>query len=420
MFLVEFPGTFWFVLLGCGAAMLSVYIWINGVRNAMIPIKTFRTVRTTIVIVVLIGLITSCGTPESASHKEFFIIESEGTKLKVETVTDSIIIPFGMDFLPDGRLLVSDRALGHIVVVNTETGKKELLQDVPNVIGQGDGGLLDILVHPNYKNNGWIYFSYSEGDTTSNTMVVDRAKLDGLKLVERERLFTALPHYKKPLHHGSRLVLNDGNLFIAMGEKTDMKDSAQTLNNHLGKVLRIYEDGRVPEDNPYVGKPNTKPEVWSYGHRNPNGLTFNPATGELWEHEHGPMGGDEINIIKPGLNYGWPVITYGLNYDSTKVGEGITEKEGMEQPIYFYKPSIAPSGMQFYTSDVLHSWKGNLFIGSLVLRHLNRLVIENNKVIKEERLLIDKNWRVRSVKQGPDGYLYIGVDGGKILRIMPN
>jgi len=384
----------------------------------MTPIKSLQTVTTTFAIVTLITLITSCSTRE-IKQKEFFLIESEGAKLKVETVTDSITIPFGMDFLPDGRLLVSDRAVGNMIIVNTETGKKELLQDVPNVIGQGDGGLLDILVHPDYKTNGWIYFAYSEGDTTSNTMVVDRAKLDGLKLVERERLFTALPYYKKPLHHGSRLVLKDGYLFIGMGEKTDMQDSAQTLNNHLGKVLRIYEDGKIPEDNPYVNTPNAKPEVWSYGHRNPNGLTLNPATGELWEHEHGPMGGDEINIIKPTLNYGWPVITYGLNYDSTKVGEGITAKEGMEQPLYFYKPSIAPSGMQFYTSDVIPVWKDNLFIGSMVLRHLNRLVIENNKVIKEERLLTDKKWRVRSVKQGPDGYLYIGVDGGKILRIMP-
>jgi glucose/arabinose dehydrogenase len=381
--------------------------------------QTFRSTRTFIVIAMLIGLITSCSTKDTR-QKEFFVIESEGTQLKVETVTDSISIPFGMDFLPDGRLLVTDRPVGKMMAVNTETGEKQVLQGVPKVVGQGDGGLLDVLVHPDYKNNGWIYFAYSEGDTTSNTMVVERAKLDGLNLVQRERLFTALPYYKKPLHHGTRLVLKDGYLFIGMGEKTDMKDSAQTLNNHLGKVLRIFEDGKVPQDNPFVATTNAKPEIWSYGHRNPNGLTINPATGELWEHEHGPMGGDEINIIKPGLNYGWPVITYGLNYDSTKVGEGITEKEGMEQPIYYYKPSIAPSGMQFYTSDVIPAWKGNLFIGAMALKHLNRLVIENNKVIKEERLLTDKGWRVRSVKQGPDGYLYIGVDGGKILRIMPN
>jgi len=384
-------------------------------QKCMILSKTSHLLKLTISVATLIYITTSCGTKK----KEFFMIESEGTHFKVETVTDSITIPFGMDFLPDGRLLVSDRAVGNMIVVNTETGKKEIVQGVPKVVGKGDGGLLDILVHPEYRTKGWIYFSYSEGDTTSNTMVVDRAKLDGLQLVQRERLFTALPYYNKPLHHGCRLVLKDGYLFIAMGEKTDLRDSAQTLNNHLGKILRIYEDGQVPKDNPYSATPTAKPEVWSYGHRNPNGLTIHPVTGELWEHEHGPMGGDEINIIRPTLNYGWPVITYGLNYDSTKVGEGITEKDGMEQPIYFYKPSIAPSGMQFYSSDKMPQWKGNLFIGSMVLKHLNRLVIENNKVIKEERLLTDKNWRVRSVKQGPDGYLYLGVDGGKILRIMP-
>ena len=363
----------------------------------------------------LIALSFSC-----AKKKEFFIIESEGAKLKVEVVTDSVTIPFGMDFLPDGRLLVTDRAVGNIVIVNIETGEKELLQNVPKVVGKADGGMLDILVHPGYTNNGWIYFCYSAGDDSANTMVVDRAKLDGLKLVQRERLFTALPYYKKPLHHGSRLVLKDGYLFIAMGEKTDLRDSAQTLNNHLGKVLRIFDDGRIPNDNPYGNTPNAKPEVWSFGHRNPNGLTINPFNGQLWEHEHGPKGGDEINIIKPALNYGWPVISYGVNYDDTPVGEGFAKKEGMEQPFYYYKPSIAPSGMQFYSSDVIPAWRGNLFVGALILTHLNRLVIRDNKVVKEERLLTDKKWRVRSVKQGPEGYLYIGVDGGKILRIMPD
>jgi glucose/arabinose dehydrogenase len=363
----------------------------------------------------LILLIFSC-----AKKKESFNIESDGVKLKVEVVTDSITIPFGMDFLPDGRLLVTDRAVGNIVVVNTKNGERALLQEVPNVVGKGDGGMLDILVHPDYATNGWIYFSYSMGDDSSNTMVVDRAKLDGLKLVQRERLFTALPFYKKPLHHGTRLVLKDGYLFIGMGEKTDLQDSAQTLNNHLGKILRIFEDGRIPDDNPYISTRNAKPEVWSYGHRNTNGLTLNPYTGELWEHEHGPKGGDEINIIKPTLNYGWPIISYGVNYDDTPVNEGLAEKEGMEPPLYYYKPSIAPSGMQFYTSDVIPSWKGNLFIGAMVLQHLNRLVIKDNIIVKEERLLTDKNWRVRSVKQGPDGYLYLGVDGGKILRIVPD
>ena len=368
------------------------------------------------VLMPLLMMIVSC---QKESEKEYFHIESDGVKLRVEVVTDSIIIPFGMDFLPDGRLLVTDRVVGNIVMVDIKTGARELLQDVPSVVGAGDGGMLDILVHPDYANNGWIYFSYTEGDTNSNTMVIDRAKLDGVRLRQRERIFTALPYYKKPLHHGTRLVLKDGYLFFGMGEKTDLKDSAQTLTNHLGKILRVFEDGRVPPDNPYVNTPGARPEVWSYGHRNPNGLALNPNTGELWEHEHGPKGGDEINIIKPTLNYGWPLVSYGVNYDDTPVNKGLAEMEGMEPPIYYYKPSIAPSGMVFYTSEVIPNWKGNLFIGGMVLTHLNRLVIENNKVIKEERLLGDKKWRVRSLKQGSDGYLYIGVDGGRILRIMP-
>lgn len=382
--------------------------------------KTFsiqRLVGSTSLFFVTFLLIVACKQVEKP--KESFLIESEGMKLYVETIADSFAIPFGMDFLPDGRLLVTDRPVGKMFLVNIETGEKTELQGVPPVVGLGDCGLLDVLVHPDYEKNGWIYFAFTEGDTTSNTMVVERAKLEGINLTQRERLFTALPYYKKPLHHGTRLVLDKGYLFFGMGEKTDYQDSAQTLSNHLGKMIRIYEDGRVPENNPFVNDPKAKPEIWSYGHRNPNGLNINPYTGELWEHEHGPKGGDEINIIKPGLNYGWPVITYGTNYDGTPVGEGITEKEGMEQPMYYYKPSIAPSGMQFYTSDVIPSWKGNLFIGAMVLKHLNRLVIVDNKIVREDRLLTDKGWRVRNVKQGPDGYLYFGVDGGKILRIRP-
>ena len=347
------------------------------------------------------------------------MIESDGVQLKVEIVTDSIKVPFGMDFLSDGRMIVTSRPAGQMILVNTDTGEKEFIQDVPAVVGRVDGGMLDVIVHPDYTKNGWIYFSYSVEKDSLSTMVVDRAQLKDNKLVNRESLFTALPWYKEPNHFGSRLVLKDGYLFITMGERYDLKDSAQTLNNHLGKVMRIFEDGRIPPDNPFVNIPNAKPEIWSYGHRNPQGLTLHPQTGDLWEHEHGPKGGDEVNIIQPGLNYGWPVICYGIDYDGKPIGAGIKEKEGMEQPLYYYVPSIAPSGMEFYTSDVIPSWKGNLFIGAMALQHLNRLVIENNKVVKEERLLADKKWRVRSVKQGPDSYLYIGVDSGEIMRIMP-
>ena len=243
--------------------------------------------------------------------------------------------------------------------------------------------------------------------------------LDGARIVDRERIFSALPYYKEPNHFGCRLLLNDGYLFITMGERYYLRDSAQTLGNHLGKVLRVFEDGSIPPDNPFVNAKGALPEIWSYGHRNPQGLAINPVTGELWEHEHGPKGGDEINIIRPAVNYGWPVICYGIDYDDKPIGDGITEKEGMEQPLYYYVPSIAPSGMEFYTAETIPQWKGNLFIGAMALKHLNRLVIEGNKVIKEERLLVEKKWRVRCVRQGPEGFLYLGIDNGGIVRIKP-
>jgi glucose/arabinose dehydrogenase len=204
-----------------------------------------------------------------------------------------------------------------------------------------------------------------------------------------------------------------------MGERYFLRDSAQTLSNHLGKILRVFEDGSIPPDNPFVNVRGDLPEIWSYGHRNAQGLAINPTTGELWEHEHGPKGGDEINVIKPTLNYGWPVICYGIDYDDKPIGDGITGKEGMEQPLYYYVPSIAPSGMEFYSSETIPQWKGNLFIGAMALKHLNRLVIDDNKVIKEERLLVEKEWRVRCVRQGPEGYLYLGIDTRGIVRIKP-
>jgi glucose/arabinose dehydrogenase len=191
------------------------------------------------------------------------------------------------------------------------------------------------------------------------------------------------------------------------------------LGNHLGKVIRLRDDGGVPADNPFVGKPGARPEIWSYGHRNPQGLAIHPATGELWESEHGPKGGDELNLVKPGRNYGWPVITYGVEYSGATIGDGITQKEGMEQPVKYYKPSIGPSGLAIYNGDRFPAWKGNFFTGALALTHLNRLVVSDGKIVKEERLLSDRKWRVRNVVQGPDGYLYIGVDGGMVLRIRP-
>lgn len=354
-----------------------------------------------------------------ADDKEAWTFESEEVNFKLEKVTDSIRVPFGMSFLPNGKMLVTNRFAGQILLVDTDTGEKKVIKGVPESYCKGDGGALDILLHPNYKQNGWLYFSHSFGDSISSSMAIERGKLKGDSLINIERIFTAYPFYKSASHYGSRMIIKDRYLFFTMGDRYDLKDSAQTLNNHLGKVMRIFEDGQIPQDNPFVNTKNAKPEIWSFGHRNPQGLTLHPKTNELWLHEHGPKGGDELNLIKPGLNYGWPIICHGIDYDDTPIGDGITHKEGMEQPNYYYTPSIAPSGMAFYSGDTFKKWNGNLFIGAMALTHLNRLVLENGKVVYEERLLEDFGRRIRVVKQGPDGFIYIGVDGGMILRLRP-
>ncbi|WP_420600903.1 PQQ-dependent sugar dehydrogenase [Flagellimonas sp.] len=346
--------------------------------------------------------------------------KSEALEFKLEKVTDSIRVPFGMLFLPNGNMLVTDRFSGEIIQVDIDSGEKKRLRGVPKSYSRGDGGALDILTYPNYGKNGWLYFSHSIGDSISSSMAIDRAKLKGDSLINIQRIFTAFPFYKSPSHYGSRMVLKDGYLFFTMGDRYDLKDSAQTLNNHLGKVMRIFDDGRIPQDNPFVDVENAKPEIWSYGHRNPQGLTLHPKTKELWLHEHGPKGGDELNLVKPGLNYGWPIICHGIDYDDTPIGDGITHKEGMEQPVHYYTPSIAPSGMEFYSGDKFKPWKDNLFIGAMALTHLNRLVFKNGEVVHEERLLEDFERRIRVVRQGPDGFIYIGVDGGTIMRLRPH
>ena len=339
--------------------------------------------------------------------------------LKIEEIVDGIAVPFGMDFLTDNELIITNRPTGEVLLVDIDTGSKQNIKGIPPSFLQGDGGALDILVHPEYDKNGWIYFSHSVGDSVRSTMVVDRFKLENDSVYNRQRIFTAVPYYKEPNHFGNRMAIKEGYLYFSMGDRYFLRDSSQYLSNHLGKVLRIHDDGRIPLDNPYVDSIGARPEIWSIGHRNPQGLTIHPETKDVWEHEHGPLGGDEVNVINSANNYGWPIICHGIDYDGTPIGGGQTHKKGMEQPVHFYTPSIAPSGMTFYFNDDIPEWDGNLFIGGMALRHLNRLVIENMKVIHEERLLQDLNVRVRNVKQGPDGHLYIAVDGGKILRIIP-
>ncbi|SHH09410.1 PQQ-dependent sugar dehydrogenase [Flagellimonas flava] len=370
-------------------------------------------------IILFILLCLLCVLGSCHPTQEIPVFKSEEVNFKLRKIADSIRVPFGMDFLPGGDILVTNRFSGELIRVEIQTGHKTVLTGVPKSYSRGDGGALDILLHPNFENNKWLYFSHSIGDSTSSSMAIDRARLKGDSLVGIQRIFTAFPFYRSPSHYGSRMALKKGHLYFTMGDRYDLMDSSQTLGNHLGKVMRILEDGRIPGDNPFLGRPGTKPELWSYGHRNPQGLTLHPETGQLWIHEHGPKGGDELNLVKPGLNYGWPVICHGIDYDDTPIGAGITHKEGMEQPVHFYTPSIAPSGMEFYTGDKFKAWKGNLFIGAMALTHLNRLVLENGRVVHEERILQDFGKRIRVVRQAPDGLIYIGVDGGAIYRLEP-
>jgi len=349
--------------------------------------------------------------------------DSQLGRYRLEVVATGVRVPFGMAFLPDSRALVTDRP-GTLWLLDIRTGAMTRVAGVPAVSDSVDGGLLDIEVHPDYTHTGWLYFSYSEKTDTGKATVVERARLRDARLVDRQRLFTAYPAVAGDYHFGSRLALKDGYLFITLGER-ELSALAQELWTDLGKIVRLYDDGRIPNDNPFVGRPGARPEIWSYGHRNPHGLAFHPQTGELWESEHGPLGGDEINVIRRGLNYGWPTVTFGREYDGGPVGDGLTQAPGMEPPVFHYATSAALTGIAFYTGSAFPQWRNNLFVGAMTPRFLARLVVANGRVEREEKLLLEKKWRVRVVQTGPDGFLYLGVQrasdgtGGVIARIRP-
>jgi glucose/arabinose dehydrogenase len=346
----------------------------------------------------------------------FLLLANGG--FRVEVLAVGLEVPSGLAFLSREECLVAERPSGRLTRIELESGEKTVIQGAPPVYGRGDGGLLDVALHPGFAENGVLYLAYSVRVEGGTTTVLDRARLEEDRLADLERLFTAKPPVESDAHFGSRIVLADGYLFLGIGDR-DRRELARDLRVHHGKILRLHDDGRVPEDNPFVGQEGALPEIWSFGHRNPQGLAVHPETGELFEHEHGPKGGDELNVIRPGRDYGWPVITYGREYTGEAVGDGITHHEGMEQPLYQYTPSIAPSGMDFYTGAAFPDWRGNLFLGGMALRHLNRLTLEGGRVIGEERLLADERWRVRVVRQGKDGLLYLGVDEGKLVRLRP-
>jgi aldose sugar dehydrogenase len=342
------------------------------------------------------------------------------TPYKVEKIADNLGAPFAIVAMPDGRLMVTIKS-GYMEIHDANGKLIKKITGFPDVLFAGQGGLLDVAFDPNFTSNKIMYWSYSEKYQQGSLTTVAKGKLNEAagKVENVSVIFRATPATSGNLQYGSRLVFDkDGNLFVSVGEKSSNENrvQAQQLNSHLGKVLKITTDGKPAAGNPFLNKQGAMPEIFSYGHRNPEGTDINPATGELWESEFGPRGGDEINIIRAGKNYGWPVITYGREYSGEKVGEGIQQKAGMEQPVYYWDPVISPSGICFYKGNAIPEWKNNLFVSSLSGQHLDRLVIKNNKVVGEERLLADKNSRIRDVTY-LNNMLYAITDDGDIYRI---
>lgn len=344
-------------------------------------------------------------------------VESAKHKFGVDTITKALTNPWAVEFLPDGRILVTERA-GEIRIVKDGKLLDEKIQGVPAVYARGQGGLMDITLHPDYEKNGWIYLSYSKEGQGGGGTVIARAKLEGNTLTGLEELFAAQPLTDAGVHFGSRIVFDGkGYMYFSSGER-GKKENAQDLGNHLGKVLRLHDDGKVPTDNPFVNQAGAKPEIWSYGHRNPQGLVYDKNANLLYDAEHGPKGGDELNLVVKGANYGWPVITYGINYDGTPITD-VQQKEGMEQPIRYWVPSIAPCGMAMVTTDKFPNWKGNFLIGALAHTHVTRVEVKDGKYVTEEKLL-DKIGRVRAVEESPEGYIYVATENpGLLVRIVP-
>jgi len=334
-----------------------------------------------------------------------------------EVVVSDMTIPWGIAFLPDNSMLVTEK---EGTLIHYKNGKKSEIKGLPEVTVLGQGGLMDIELHPNYKDNGWIYISYASADGEENgaNTAIMRFKIENGAAVEKKLLYKAAPNSSRGQHFGSAIEFdNEGFIYFSIGDRGNRDINPQNIERDGGKIYRLHDDGRIPVSNPFVKDRNAKKAIYSYGHRNPQGMAKHPETGKIWTHEHGPRGGDEVNIIESGKNYGWPVISYGINYSGTKFTD-ITEAPGMEQPIHYWDPSIAPSGMAFITSDIYPEWKGNLLVGSLKFQYLNRCVIKNNKVVKEEKL-IEGLGRVRTVKQGPDGYIYVGVENVGVVKIIP-
>lgn len=344
------------------------------------------------------------------------------TPIESKIITDKLDKPWGIATMPDGRFLITQKVKGTMRIVTPDGKIGEPITGVPAVDPAGQGGLLGLALDPDFETNRMVFWSFAEPHENGNLTAVAKGKLssDERRIENATVIYRAIPVYDGDKHYGSRLVFGrDGFLYVSTGERSDLetRPKAQHLSAALGKILRIAKDGKAAPDNPFIGQKGALPEIYSYGHRNTQGLAVHPATGDIWNSEMGPRGGDEINIIKPGRNYGWPTITYGIEYSGDKVGKAITQQQGMEQPVYYWDPVLSPSGMTFYNGNAVPEWENNLFIGGLSSMHICRLVIKDNKVVGEERLLEEEHRRFRDLTQGKDGALYAVTDDGRLYRI---
>jgi glucose/arabinose dehydrogenase len=360
---------------------------------------------------------------DSADPPARHVFQSLDGTFVAERVLAGISQPAAIEFLPDGRALVAQRDRGRLTLADFSTGKSTDVEGLPRLVVYGDAGIHDIELHPGYADNGWIYISYTDGEQVHSTAVLDRFRLEGDKATDVQRLFTADAYSEDAYHLAARIAFVDGYVFVAFGDRQH-PPRAQDNSNHAGAVVRLHDDGSVPEDNPFVGveeegKPKPRPEIWSYGHRDPMGLYRHPETGELWLHEHGPRGGDEVQMVKRGANYGWPIVSYGFQYDGGPVGMGIPWQEGMEIPAWVYVPSIAPSDLVVYQGAAFPAWQGSLLIGAMAGMHLNRLVLREGEVVAEERLAQRLLGRVRSIAVDGQGLIYLGSDNGEVWRLRP-
>ncbi|PWG05333.1 PQQ-dependent sugar dehydrogenase [Polaribacter aquimarinus] len=347
----------------------------------------------------------------------FLTLFSFSQSKEYEVVVPDLINPWGFTFLPDNSILITEKE-GKLILFKNR--KKTEIKGLPKIYVRGQGGFMDVELHPNYKENGWIYFTYASqdgGGKGGNTTLM-RAKIDDNALIDKEILYKANPNSKKGQHFGSRIAFDKENhVYFSIGDRGNRDQNPQDITRDCGKIYRLNDDGSIPKDNPFINNKGAKKAIYSYGHRNPQGMEINPFTNEIWAHEHGPRGGDEINIIQKGKNYGWPKASYGINYSGTKFTDK-TSIPGMENPIHYWTPSIAPSGMAFISSDKYGKWKGNLLVGSLKFQYVSRCILKGNKVFKEVKLLKDIG-RVRSIEQGMDGYIYVGVENLGIVRLLP-